>query len=324
MALVKRMAQIFLTAYILMFFSEFFFMNEGPVFDVLSILETAPLSFLPYSILFTLWYFGPAAVFLAAITYFRVRTLWALVLAGALYGWAVEGIVAWQMYEALPFSISWTPLGWHVIVDVLVGWYAVRWVLSRDSHRLTAVFALALGLFWGAWGTWFWGETDAILPTSFALFAFFVTVPLVLANLGLGKIGGADFRLTKIEVGLLMLWAVVLFAINILPLLPTAVFVLPPPVLITLFALRRNKAVETRPDILYTLENNVRWGNHALLLLTPAAAAITYPIYYAFAIQLPVVDFLAPLLLFGGFVIWLVSFVKTVRDNKAYKLEQVF
>lgn len=322
--MLKRWLHVLATAYILMFFSEFFFVNEGPVFEIVTALETEPLSLIPSTAVFALWYFGPAAVFLAAISLFRVRSIWALILAGALYGWAVEGIVVWQMYEALPYSISWTPLGWHVIVDVLIGWYGVRYILMKERYQLTAVFAIVLGLIWGIWATWFWGEVAPIPPAAFAMFASFVGIPWVLANIGLEKVGGAMFNPTKIEVGLLIIWAIGLFAINVVPILPMAVLILPPLVLVTLLVLHWNKQVEKRQNILVILQQNVNWRNHALLGLTPIVAAATYPIYYALAVRLPIADILVPGLMLIGFVAWMMAYVKIFRYKRSQKLDGMF
>ncbi|HIH97249.1 MAG TPA: hypothetical protein HA348_07245 [Thermoplasmata archaeon] len=57
------------------------------------------------------WYVLPPYIFLLVVEKFQVKNIWSLFLAGSLYGWAVEGVIVPVMYEALPWSISWTSLG---------------------------------------------------------------------------------------------------------------------------------------------------------------------------------------------------------------------
>lgn len=322
-----RIVYLFWTAYILMFYSEFFFVNEEPAFNLVNSLQTEPQTIFIELFSFALWYVGPAALFLIAIHQFQVRSIWAIILAGSLYGFAVEGIVVWQMYEALPFSISWTPLGWHVLVDVLLGWYGLQWILQKDSYWLTAVTAALLGLFWGGWATWHWGGEIPLPPASFALFALSTGIVWIVANTFLQKVGRRLFKPSKAEKALVILWAVVLFAINILPILPWAVLILPPIVLFVLAALRHNKRIETRQNILTTFSKNIRWLHFLLLGLTPILAATTYALFHHWNILLPFIDLIFPGLVVGGFLAWIMGFVKILKQKgvleKAQNLSKV-
>ncbi len=317
MQLLKRWGLVFITAYILMFFSEFYFVNEGVVSDLVETVQTEPAGLLWLPVELLLFYGLPAYIFLTAVSLFRGRTVWAIFLAGALYGWIVEGVVVWQMYEALPYTISWTPLGWHAIIDVLLGWYLVRRILLLNRYGVTAVLSLVLGLFWGLWATWYWQETTLISPADFALFALVTGGLWVLANGLLPKFIGRAFTPSKIEIGLLLVITAGLFAINILPSLPLAILVLPPLLAITLFALNRNRKTEERDDVIVALAGQLRRGQFALLALTPLAAVLVYTAVYQWPLRLPLTDLIALPLMLAGFVLFLLSFIQIFRRKQA-------
>jgi hypothetical protein len=146
------------TGYVLMFFSEFYFLNEGPGAEFVEKWTTNPLSMARWLGEFSLYYAGWGYIMLAAIGLFRVRSLWSLFIAGALFGWAVEGIVIPLIYGNMPHTLGWPSLGWHAVVDVGLGWYLIRKILQKNNYRYTIILAVALGLFWGVWCTWYWGE----------------------------------------------------------------------------------------------------------------------------------------------------------------------
>lgn len=107
MPIVKQILGVLATGYILFFYSELvFWVRVQPV-------DTLPgriSAWLAYSLL--------AFVFLTILMRFRVRTVWALFLAGAVFGWMTEGIVVQTAYEDLPFSLSFTGLAWHALISV--------------------------------------------------------------------------------------------------------------------------------------------------------------------------------------------------------------
>ena len=100
--------------------------------------------------------------FLCVVNYFHVRDPWYIFLTGAFCGRFKEGLVVQNMYGApdtpLPMSISFTALAWHAPIDVLVGWYLVRYVLSQNKHLTTIVLACGTGHFYGLWGIFWWHE----------------------------------------------------------------------------------------------------------------------------------------------------------------------
>ena len=103
-----------------------------------------------------------AYVFLCVVSVFNVRSVWAVYLAGAFYGWYEEGIIVQTMYGTpdgpFPLSISFTGLAWHASIDVFIGWYLVRKVLAREKAIQNISLASVIGLFYGFWGIFWWNE----------------------------------------------------------------------------------------------------------------------------------------------------------------------
>ena len=95
MSLRARLAYAFLTSYILTFYSEWMFWSGRPPSENF-FLEAIP-SWIAYSFI--------TFFFLTAVSYFRVQSLWAVFLAGALYGWLLEGVLVQTMYDAFPIQI---------------------------------------------------------------------------------------------------------------------------------------------------------------------------------------------------------------------------
>ena len=316
MTLPRRILMVLATAAILAFFSEFFFVNEGPAGDLTALLAAGGPALLWWPLELILWYGFPAYLFLAAIGRFQVRSLAALFLAGALYGFAVEGIVIWQMYEALPYTISWTPLGWHVLVDVLLGWLLVRRVLQRDQMLTTAGLAVGLGLFWGIWATWNAAQLPLSPPAEFGALALFSGTIWIAGTFILDRWGGAAFQPSRVELGLLALVGAGLFAVQILPVFPLALLFLPPLLLLTGWLLWRNQAQETRPSILASFPKRPRPRNYALLFLTPLTAAAAYMLVYE-AAPLPLLDLVPPLLMAAGFLGYGLSALRILRPQVA-------
>ena len=209
-AFLKRLFMAAASGFVLMFFSEFYFINEEPAFELLRIGAENPLGVIPWLLEITLWYTGCSYIFLSAVGLFRVRSFWALFLAGALFGWAVEGILVPMVYIEFPFGISWTSLGWHALIDVWIGWYLIRKILLKNKPLYTILTAAAIGSFWGIWATWFWieGEYSPIPVLSFVPYTFGLIILLILAYMILEKACGHEFKPSIVEILLLIFAAV--------------------------------------------------------------------------------------------------------------------
>ena len=142
----SRLFTIYGTALILMFFSEYFFLNEGPAQDIIKIISRAEDASILGYLEFTLFYALFAVWLLLPVVYFKIRSFWALYLAGGFFGIATEGVVIPLIYTE---SLTWPALSWHVLADVILGWYVVRYVLTKNQPLL---YTIPLAVPWGSSG----------------------------------------------------------------------------------------------------------------------------------------------------------------------------
>ncbi|HLY29526.1 MAG TPA: hypothetical protein VKQ36_00735, partial [Ktedonobacterales bacterium] len=134
-AWLNRCALALLTGYIFYYFSEASFaarpIDSTSTFDIV-------ITIFAYSC--------TAYVFLALISAFHVRSLSALFLAGAIYGWLTEGVVSQTLYLDFPLNISITGLSWHALITVLLGWYYIPMLLRRQRVGKLVVTLLLTGI----------------------------------------------------------------------------------------------------------------------------------------------------------------------------------
>ncbi len=256
--------------YLLAFYSEFLFYGQ----------PNEPGAPTPAAAdLLTLWliYALMAYLLAALIRRYRVRGLAALLVAGALYGWMLEGMVVATVYEELPFSLSFTALAWHMPIDVLLGLYWMpRWLRAASFRRMAALSA-GLGLVWGFWATWPWqAGVQPPVPGAFGAFSLLTVGLLVLAYWLLGRLEPPrpSPRAEAAAWGALLLW----YALGTLPAAPVSLLVLPFLLGSGWWALRRHRAArpEGRPDALDDLRGMPRPRNLLALSLWPLVAALEY------------------------------------------------
>lgn len=274
---------------VIWFFSEMFFLNEG---QHLYFWSTSPdvaalfSSVAEWLFVFLLFYAFFALWLLVPISVFRVRSMPALVLAGAICGWAIEGSAIPIMYEELWGSLLWPAASWHVLVNVLLGWWWLRRVLEERSARFTAVVFVGMGVVWSVWATWFWPldgtgtiaeATAPMAPTDFAFLAFLSSTVLAFGYWILDRFGSRRFVTGKAPL------AILIAAGFVLSILGSTVFVPILAVLVGLasFVLDRNRRTERDGDILARFAHSIRPSRYPLLFLMPAAAVVLYPILHA-------------------------------------------
>jgi len=316
----NRFIFIFFSAFILMFFSEYFFLNTDPTFNFITSLTKRPIS-AAMSIL-ELWMFYTffAYILFIAIEKFNVSDLWSLFLAGSLFGWWVEGMVIPVLYEALPFSISWTSLGWHPIVDVILGWYIVRRVLHKDFIPYTALLSVSLGGFWGVWATWFWVEdTEPILPLNFFLLSFFLGILLIISYIVIDKIKIDTFKISKTEIIIFSILSLLGLVLQIYIVGYIALIVLPSLILITGSVLWINKKKEFRENVIQILNEGTVFKNYFTLILMPLTASLVYWFVYTFEINLGVGDIIPPILMIAGFLLFIASIIKVIFKKRSQR-----
>ncbi|MEM1236685.1 MAG: hypothetical protein AAGI10_06930 [Pseudomonadota bacterium] len=165
MILTLRLAVLWAaTAAALLGWSEFIFVNEGPVRSILD------AGWAVHTLGLWAFYLIPAAALLALWRLRWPATWWQAVVAGCLVGWIIEGAMVPAVYEAAPLSFVWTSMAWHAPVDVMLG----LWLLPRLMDRDVSAWALALtlsacGVAVGIWALWTVGNAqDALNMTAWA------------------------------------------------------------------------------------------------------------------------------------------------------------
>lgn len=228
-----------------------------------------------------------AYLFLAIVDRFQARSAEAVFLAGALFGWFVEGVIVQTMYEDLPLSISFTGLAWHAAITVMLGWRLVPRVLAGGRMAARLGLSGALGIAFGLWSMTWWVEAPpATPPIAFAGYTFAVTILLAAAYAVSSRL--AHHRLEPSRLEWLALAAIVLalFAFGAVPAAPVAIVILPPLAGLVLLGLRRtlNASDSARP---LPAVGPLRWAGLAALLLIPLTASATYAIGFALGAEWP-------------------------------------
>ncbi|WP_179379197.1 hypothetical protein [Jannaschia marina] len=172
-------------------------------------------------------------------------------IGAGIFGLLAEGLVVGELYTALPISILWTPLAWHMLVTVGLCLGALRWAMARGAGA-TLLLSAAFGLGFGLWNGWMWSvretETGAMAFdwATVAPFAVQCAVGWVLFAAGhrgwdrlAGRVAALDLRVDlAILLGLAtLLWATT-WAVAAFP----AALVLPCLVGASLLALRGTPA----------------------------------------------------------------------------------
>ena len=111
----------------------------------------------------------------------------AYVLAGGVFGWLIEGVVVNQTYEAVPFSLVWTPLAWHMVLSVMVGVVGLGYAL-RHSLLTTVLVCASLGLFAGLWGGYGWSALANDVSTPETALSFPVQISLAAGMMAIGHV----------------------------------------------------------------------------------------------------------------------------------------
>jgi hypothetical protein len=292
---------------------------------IMSVAEDA--SILGY-VEFTLFYTLFAAWLLLPIFYFKIRSFWALYLAGGFFGIATEGVVIPLIYTE---SLTWPALSWHVLADVILGWYVVRHVLIKNQPLYTVLLAGAMGLFWAFWVPWSHiGEEPFIPePSRFTGFAIFASANLICGYIILNFLREKQFVPTGIELGVfgvitLALWIPMLIQAWF-PMLvenPVHSLLLPLFLGVSLYTLYRHSKVETRENLFFVFRSKIAWWNILLLTLMPIIAISVYPFVYHNQL-FPPTALIVALMNTSAYVLTVIAVFMLWRDIKKGDAEQV-
>lgn len=302
----RRILFILSAGYILMYFSEhMFWARYRPGTDSLA-------NYLPTWIAYSLA--GYAA--LAVVSVFRVRRAEAVFLAGAVFGWLIEGVVVGTTYENLPLSISFTGLAWHALISFMIGLWVLPEILAR-RREFTLPAVIGIGLFFGAWGiNWNANAAEYHAPAlEFILFVAAATALLIPAYGIFTALRRSPIRILPAEAGALIPVTLFFFAFQAAAQ-PVAICVLPVLMGITFFALWRNRRSETAGSLLADpLPAVPAWALPAFLLIPVAAAGIYLPaVWLGLKIQTNILFYL--LLMPLGFILFFVSLWRILADRR--------
>jgi len=258
-----------------------------------------------------------AFAFLCIVTVFRVRGIGALFLAGSVFGWLAEGVVVRTMYDDFPLNLSWTGLAWHALLTVVVGWYLVRRALLAHRPLRTLALGVLLGIGWGTWAIFWWVEKKAVTPLPFfAGYAFLSGLLLIGGHWGWDRLRGFRFRPSRTERWLVGLFLAAIFVFGVLPKRPVAVAILPPLILLVWFALRRNRVVERRADLVsWGLSGRARPVDYLCLLAIPAAAVAVYAGATRLSLRIPTGWAVYLATVFTGAFMFVASVVSLLRKR---------
>lgn len=260
MKALKHIVLILSTGYIFVYFSEhLFWARLRP--------EDSPGEWLSVWIAYSLMAF----VFLTLVTHFRVKNLWALFLAGAVFGWLDEGVVVQTTYEDLPLSISFTGLAWHALFTVWIGWYAVQNSLRAPASFSTLKLAAVIGLFAGLWAITWWTEPDGGIASlgEYATLSL-VTTLLVIAAYGLANWSASEpFAPNRWAVILVAAAFILYFLFLAVPTAPLALIVLPILLGLAYLGLRRNREKEIEGSLLDHFHGRISIWRFISLLALP-------------------------------------------------------
>lgn len=310
-ALLGRLALAVVTGYIFVYYSEYAFWAR-PLDNVR----------LPDAIWLLLTYTFAAYFFLTLVVTLRVRSLAAIFLAGALFGWLVEGVFVQTMYSLLPFSISLTGLSWHALITILVGWYAMQWLFRAGSWWKTCTVATGIGAFYGLWAIWWWVDAPPATPfADFAVYVFATTTVLACAYWLASRLSMRQFAPSHIEIIGALLLIVGYFVLVTLPSQPFALVILPPLVLLVVLTLFRNRRNEPRENILASLRSSgpshpLRLRDVLPVFAIPLAASAVYALAQGAHLLAPTGPAIYVVTTLAGFVLLIVS-IATIWRAKA-------
>ncbi|TAK12902.1 MAG: hypothetical protein EPO32_07200 [Anaerolineae bacterium] len=267
MKTLKPIILVLSTGYICVYFSEHLFWARVRPDD-------SPANWLMLWVAYSL----VAFVFLALVQYFRVRNIWALFLAGAAYGWLLEGVVVQTTYEMLPLSISFTGLAWHALITIWIGWYLIQKTFISSSVWSALRLFVLIGFLYGLWAIYWRLDPDGGVATipEFALFSL-TTTALVIFAYGLANWSlSSPFTINRWGIGFVgFLFAPYFFFVTV-PAAPSAILILPFLLLSVYLGLRWNRSSERQGSLLDTFHGQVPLWKYVSMMTLPGTGICVY------------------------------------------------
>ena len=276
MKALKSLLFVLSTGYIFVYFSEHLFWSRVRPGD-------SPADWAETWIAYSLMAF----VFIALVSYFRVKNIWALFLAGAAFGWMAEGIVAQTAYDMLPLSISFTGLAWHALITVWIGWFAMRKSLVSSNPWATLKLACVIGFVYGLWAISWWLEPDGGVSSvsEFSAFSFTATAFVILAYWLANWSSSESFVFNRLVIIFVSGIFALFFFIVTIPNIPLAAIILPALLGLVYLGLSRNRNNEREGSILDALSGRVSIWKYLSVLALPATSVLVYALAMSLGLQ---------------------------------------
>lgn len=303
MPLRARIAYTFLTGYTLTFYSEWMFWSGRPPSETF-FLEAIP-TWIAYSFI--------TFLFLTVVTYFRVQSIWAVFLSGAIYGWLLEGVLVQTMYDAFPIQISFTGLSWHALFSIVFGWW---WLPRRLRAGRALLPCLLFGLGLGLWSIGWWLEPDVAVAPLESVFVYNLLFGLLLvpAYVLWSRFDLNQFRPSRIEIAGALMLLVTYFVLVTVPTQPLSLLALPPLLGLVLWALWK---IRQRSGDIYFPAGSITFKQALPLLLIPVTASLVYAFALTIGLTLPTLQILYWITMPLGFLALIVSLYKTIFQSES-------
>jgi hypothetical protein len=258
------------TGYTLFVFSERLFWTVWREGD--SLLDLT-ITWLAYSAI--------AYLFLSAVFWSRANDFWSMFLAGAVYGWLVEGGLIHTLYGTqpsapFPVSISITGLSWHALISVMVGWWATGRALTASRPWGMVWISLGVGIFWGVWAMFPRRETPPIitLVPEFFVNAAILTLGLMASWWVSFRAGVREFRPGWLGVGLCTLLVGLFYVQHVQKLGVLPLVLLPALLGVTAASLYRHRRRMGRQA--HVFSGHLRASRLLIFGVIPIAATLVY------------------------------------------------
>jgi hypothetical protein len=304
----KNILRVLATGYIFVYFSEHLFWAQPRPGDSLG--EWIG-TWITYSFL--------ACIFLNLVAYFNIKNIWGLFLAGAAFGWLVEGVIVQTAYESLPLSISFTGLAWHSLITVWVGWYALQRSFAASDPFSSLKLSVAIGICYGIWAITWWLEPDGGVASlrEFARYSLVTTLFVILAYWLANWSASVPFQparwVTIAMSGLLILY----FLFVTVPVVPVALAILPALLGLVYVGLRLHRLNSAPGSWFDEHEAPIPVWKLVSLLALPGTAILFYALAFSLNLEWHTNWILYILTTPLGFIIFGISLYKSWHNQPA-------
>ncbi|MCC7117556.1 MAG: hypothetical protein IT310_03435 [Anaerolineales bacterium] len=307
----KNILLVLATGYIFVYFSEHLFWARIRPEDTLTDWVGA---WIAYSLV--------AYFFLVLVAQFKIKNIWQLFLAGAVFGWLTEGLVVQTAYEMLPLSISFTGLAWHALITVWVGWYAIQKSFFSPASFSTLKLATVIGICSALWAITWWLEPDGGVASiaEYAKFSFVTTFFVILAY-GLANWSVSESFHPKPWVTILIATLFALYFLFVtVPAAPIAIILLPILLGLVYLALQKNAKTENNSSLLDQFSTRVKTRKFLGLLMLPIVNVACYALAVTLNLQWHTNWILYLVTMPLGFILFFISLYKSFRAQSAHIL----